>query len=274
MISLNTNMTSRWAAYSLTNTNTALQKSLNRLSSGHRINSSFDDAGGLAVSMKLSASIRRTEATQSNLNNAISSLQTQDGILKSAQSVLTRMSELAQLSADVTKSSSDAVLYQAEYNGLTSALVEFTAEQFNGTAMFSTDGATRSVVASEDGNQTIGMTQSNLAGVYVDNNLGSVDLTNISSITTTISNLETAIQDLSKLRASNGSEQMRLAFAVDMLSINRNTIEAANSQIQDVDLATESSNQAKQSILNQTGMAMLSQANQSSRVVLRLLEPT
>jgi flagellin len=274
MISLNTNMTSRWAAYSLTNTNTALQKSLNRLSSGHRINSSFDDAGGLAVSMKLSASIRRTEATQSNLNNAISSLQTQDGILKSAQSVLTRMSELAQLSADVTKSSSDAVLYQAEYNGLTSALVEFTAEQFNGTAMFSTDGATRSVVASEDGNQTIGMTQSNLAGVYVDNNLGSVDLTNISSITTTISNLETAIQDLSKLRASNGSEQMRLAFAVDMLSNNRNTIEAANSQIQDVDLATESSNQAKQSILNQTGMAMLSQANQSSRVVLRLLEPT
>ena len=272
MISLNTNMTSRWAAYSLTNTNVALQKSLNKLSSGYRINSSSDDAGGLAVSMKMSAAIRRSDATQANLNNAISSLQTQDGVLKSSQSVLTRMSELAQLAADVSKSTNDTSLYQTEYNALTSALVEFTAEQFNGTAMFSTAGATRSVVASEDGTQTIGITQSNLAGVYVDNNLGAVDLTDISSISTTIGNLESAIQDLATLRATNGSEQMRLTFAIDSLSITRNTTEAANSQIRDVDLASESANQAKQSILNQTGMAMLSQANQANAVVLRLLQ--
>jgi flagellin len=265
-------MSSMWATYSLNNTNVALQKSLNRLSSGYRINNSVDDAGGLAVSMKMSASIRRSEATQANLNNAISSLQTQDGVMKSAQAVLTRMSELAQLAADVSKSTDDKTLYQTEYNALTAALVELTAEQFNGTDMFSTNGATRAVVASADGTQTIGITQANLAGVYVDNSLGAADLTDVSSITTTISNLESAIQDLSTLRATNGSEQMRLTFAVDTLSINRNNIEAANSQIRDVDLATESANQAKQSILNQTGMAMLTQANQSSRVVLRLLE--
>ena len=113
MITVNTNMVSTWAAYNLNNTNTNLQRSLTRLSSGSRINSSYDDAGGLAVSMKLSAAIRRTEATQSNVNNAISLLQTQDGVLKSADKVLVRMAELAALATDVTKSTDDLALYQA-----------------------------------------------------------------------------------------------------------------------------------------------------------------
>jgi len=85
MISINTNTAATSAAYNLGNTNVNLQRSLNRLSSGSRINSSMDDAGGLAVSMKLSASIRRTEATQANVNNALSYLETQDGVLKSAE---------------------------------------------------------------------------------------------------------------------------------------------------------------------------------------------
>ena len=97
MITINTNTASMSAAYNLNNTNVNLQRSLNRLSSGSRINSSYDDAGGLAVSMKLSAAIRRTEATQANVNNALSLLQTQDGVLKRADKVLTRMAELVQL---------------------------------------------------------------------------------------------------------------------------------------------------------------------------------
>jgi len=107
MISINTNTASSMAAYNLSSTNTNLQRSLQRLSSGSRINSSFDDAGGLAVSMKLSASIRRTEATQSNVSNALAFLETQDGVLKIADKVVSRMSELAQLATDVTKSSDD-----------------------------------------------------------------------------------------------------------------------------------------------------------------------
>jgi len=103
MISINTNTASSMAAYNLSSTNVNLQKSLQRLSSGSRINSSIDDAGGLAVSMKLSASIRRTEATQANVNNALSRLQTQDGVLKNADKILTRLCELARLSRDVTK---------------------------------------------------------------------------------------------------------------------------------------------------------------------------
>ena len=103
MITINTNMAASQAAYNLDNTNVNLQRSLNRLSSGSRINYSYDDAGGLAVSMKMSASIRRTEATQANVGNAIAYLQTQDGVLKSADKILVRMSELAQLATDVTK---------------------------------------------------------------------------------------------------------------------------------------------------------------------------
>ena len=115
MISVNTNTPSSLAAYNLNSTNINLQKSLQRLSSGSRINNSVDDAGGLAVSMKLSASIRRTEATQSNVNNALSYLQTQDGVLKNAEKVVVRMAELVSLATDVTKSTSDKALYQTEY---------------------------------------------------------------------------------------------------------------------------------------------------------------
>jgi flagellin len=138
VISINTNSASSAAAYNLSNTNVNLQRSLQKLSSGSRINSSFDDAGGLAVSMKLSASIRRTEATQANVNNALSFLQTQDGVLKSADKVITRLSELAQLSADVTKSDADKALYQTEFSSLTSALSSMTEELFNDIGLFDT----------------------------------------------------------------------------------------------------------------------------------------
>ena len=175
MITVNTNMVSSWAAYNLNNTNTNLQRSLARLSSGSRINSSYDDAGGLAVSMKLSAAIRRTEATQSNINNTITMLQTQDGALKSAEKVLTRMSELIQLSGDVTKSTNDRALYQTEYQSLQSQMVDLVDEQFNGVNMFTNGGwnsaidttNTLTVVLSQDGGQTASITVSDLGSVAV-----------------------------------------------------------------------------------------------------------
>ena len=271
MITVNTNTVSTWAAYNLNNTNTNLQRSLTRLSSGSRINSSYDDAGGLAVSMKLSAAIRRTEATQSNVNNAISLLQTQDGVMKSAEKVLTRMSELAQLAADVTKSTNDTTLYQTEYDALVDQLTQMEDEQFNGVSLFVADEATLAVVVSQDGSQTVGITQSDFNGIVDDNSLATADLTDIDAITSTISNLEAAIQDLAQIRAENGSQQVRLTFAGDMLAINRNNLEAANSRIMDVDIAQESANLAKQNILQQAGTSMLAQANQSSQSVLRLL---
>ena len=289
MITVNTNMVSSWAAYNLNNTNTNLQRSLARLSSGSRINSSYDDAGGLAVSMKLSAAIRRTEATQSNINNTLSLLQTQDGALKSAEKVLTRMSELIQLSGDVTKSTNDRALYQTEYQSLQSQMVDLVDEQFNGVNMFTNGGwnsaidttNTLTVVLSQDGGQTASITVSDLGSVavYVGtasgaplNGVTTNDIfRNITTAANAITTVNEAIQNLASLRATNGSEQVRLTFAADMLAINRNNLQSASSQILDVDVAAESANLAKQNILQQAGTSMLAQANMSSQSVLRLL---
>ena len=281
MISINTNSAASAAAYNLGNINTSLQKSLQRLSSGSRINSSNDDAGGLAVSMKLSAAIRRTEATQANVNNSMAFLETQDGVLKSADKLVARMSELAQLANDVTKSTSDLALYQTEVDTLKSQLSSMMSESFNGISLFSSGlvtapatATTLSVVASQDGSQTIGITQANLGSVGFHVGTASASGINISSTTgakAAISTVNAAIQNLAQLRAYNGSEQSRLNFASDTLSINKTNLEAANSRIIDVDVAEESSKLARFSILQQAGTAMLAQANQSTQSLLRLL---
>lgn len=287
MISINTNTAATAAAYNLSSTNVNLQRSLNRLSSGSRINSSFDDAGGLAVSMKLSASIRRTEATQANVNNALSYLETQDGVLKTAEKVVSRMSELIQLAADVTKSTTDTALYKTEYQSLQSQLGSMLGEQFNGINLFTSGGvdttinnSSLEVVTSQDGEQTIGISQLDLGAVggYVGTASGSAEdidpaiaFASATGAAAAISNITLAIQTLAELRATNGSEQVRLTFAADMLAINKTNLEAANGRITDVDIASESANLARLNILQQAGSAMLAQANQANQSVLRLL---
>ena len=288
MLSINTNSAATAAAYNLGNTNTNLQRSLNRLSSGSRINSSFDDAGGLAVSMKLSASIRRTEATQANVNNAISLLETQDGVLKTADKVLSRMSELASLATDVTKSTTDLALYQTEVDSLKTQLGSLLNEKFNGISLFGgtstqtgaigTNGSL-SVYTSEEGTQSVSISQLNLGflsgtsggvGTAVSTSSG-IQVSSNAVATAAVATLTAAIQNLATLRATNGSEQVRVTFASDMLAVNKTNLEAANGRITDVDIAAESANLAKLSILQQAGTAMLAQANQSSQSLLRLL---
>ena len=284
MISINYNGASGAAAYNLSNTNVNLQRSLQRLSSGSRINSSFDDAGGLAVSMKMSASIRRTEATQANVGNALSLLQTQDGVLKSADNVLNRMSELATLAQDVTKSTSDLALYSTELTQLKGQLNLMLSEKFNGISLFQsgtttgldvgTNAINLTVVTSHDGGQTIGITQSDLN--FISTTVGSsattgMDITTNALATGALATITTAIQSLATLRANNGAEQTRLTFAADMLSVNKINLEAANSRIIDVDVASESAQLARFNILQQAGTAMLAQANQSTQSILRLI---
>ena len=285
-IVINTNTAASLASYNLSNTNVNLQRSLQRLSSGSRINSSFDDAGGLAVSMKLSASIRRTEATQANVGNAISLLQTQDGVMKSADKVLSRMSELATLAQDVTKSSTDLALYSTELDQLKGQLNLMLSEKFNGISLFSAgasasaDGidmdtlSTLTVVTSHDGDQTVGITQADLSQIAYDITTGTttkMDITSTTGALAAVDTIQTAIQDLAELRANNGAEQSRLTFAADMLSVNKINLESANSRIIDVDVASESSQLARFNILQQAGTAMLAQANQSSQSILRLI---
>ena len=284
---INTNSAATSAAYNLSNTNVNLQRSLNRLSSGSRINSSYDDAGGLAVSMKLSASIRRTDATLANVNNSIAFLQTQDGVIKTADKILNRMSELATLAQDVTKSTSDLALYNTELTQLKGQLNLMLDEEFNGISLFSegasssannaviSQSSTLTVVTSHDGNQTVGITQVDLNQVVFDiSNTGStsnMDITTTDKANDAVGYIQTAIQNLATIRANNGAEQSRLTFAADMLAVNKTNLESANSRILDVDVADESTKLARYNILQQAGTAMLAQANQSTQSILRLI---
>ena len=137
-LTINTNTASSTASYYLSKNNTALQKSLTRLSSGSRINKPADDAGGLAVSMKLNASINRMKGVNNNVQNAVSFLEVQDGVLEGSASILSRMGELKALSQDVLKNDSDIANYNAEFKNLQVQLYQMSQETFNGVSLFAT----------------------------------------------------------------------------------------------------------------------------------------
>jgi flagellin len=266
---INTNYAATVASNNLSASNSALQKSLNRLSSGSKIVNPADDAGGLAVSMKLSAAAKRSGAAASNIGNSVSFLQSQDGVLKVTGKVLDRMSELKTLYTDPTKNSDDLANYDAEFTALQSELTSLTGEKFNGVALFgSTD---LSVNVSEDAGQSVALEGRDLAS----SSGGVGGLTDTASVTTLadidLSDITDAIQDVATFRAQNGAEQSRLGFASEVLTVNKANLEAANSRIMDVDVAEESTQLARWNVLVQSGTAMLAQANQSSQVARRLI---
>ena len=263
---INTNISASLAARNLSSSNDMLQKSLARLSSGSKITSPADDAGGLAVSMKLTAAIARTDATSTNISNAVSFLQTQDGSLKTASAVMNRISELKTLSTDVTKSASDIADYDSEFTALKAQLTSLATGTFNGVALFSAGATTLAVTTSEDATQTLNITKSDLAA-----NVATITAAaNLAAVTTAVTT--TAITAVATSRAQNGAETSRLGFAGDVLATNRTNLEAANSRIVDVDVAYESTRFAKNNILVQAGTSMLAQANASTQSALKLLQ--
>jgi flagellin len=276
---INTNYAANVASNNLAASNSMLQRSLNRLSSGSKIVNPADDAGGLAVSMKLSAAAKRSAAANNNIANTTSYLQTQDGVLKTTGKVLDRVSELWTLYQDPTKNSDDKANYDAEYKQLQKQLHSLTQEKFNGVNLFGSAGTSGSgavvetVNVSEDASQTVAITAKNLSdsssgvGAMADS-AGAGSLSSISSIDT----LKTAIQNVATMRANNGAEQSRLGFAAEVLTTNKANLEAANSRILDVDVAEESTQLARWNTLVQAGTAMLSQANGSAQTALRLLQ--
>jgi len=273
---INTNVAASAAAINFSASNTMLQKSLSRLSSGSRIVNPSDDAGGLAVSMKMSAAISRTSAVQANVANAISLLQTQDGVLKTAGDILNRMSELATLYADVTKSSTDKTNYQTEFNQLQGQLSSMDSEVFNGVTLFGS--STMTVNISEDGSRSVTLAKPDTASATLAQYYKTLtDATNYSldgsGSTTAVSlaGITGAIQEIATFRAQNGAYSSRLQFATSILTVNKQNLESAMSQITDVDVASESTAYAKYQILVQSGAAMLAQANSASQIALKLI---
>ena len=299
MISINTNSTATIASLNLNTSNSLLRTSLNRLSSGKSIVNSSDDAGGLGVSIKLSAAINRGAGVNKNIGNAISYSQTQDGALSVSANILDRMSELRTLTDDVTKNSSDIANYNTEFQQLRNQLSNIASEQFNGISLFAGSGSAfdnaavaadqLTVYTTEAGSTngvTISLTKASLIAALNVNSAGNAqvnatisendNLAATTSSTTSISSFSVdeitkAIENVATLRANNGAETSRLQFAREQLQTNNTNLEAANSRIIDVDVAKESTAFARYNVLVQSGSAMLAQANGLSNIALNLL---
>ena len=166
-ITVNTNASANYANFHLGRNQSALQKSLTRLSSGSRITQPIDDAGGLAVSLKLQSAITRLDGAQKNVQNAISFLEVQDGVLEAAGKIMNRMIELKGLSSDVMKNSSDNANYNREFTDLQQQLFDMGALKFNGVSLFATTTTKTGGTAAKFNNLNQVLTEDNTVDVIV-----------------------------------------------------------------------------------------------------------
>jgi flagellin len=266
---INTNIAAETSATNLANSTSSLNKALSELSSGSKITSASDDPAGLAESIGLTADMNRDAAAASNVTNAISFSQTQDGTLQNIGSALDQMSSLAVEAQDVTKSTADKTDYQAEFATLQAYISSATGQQFNGVTLFS---ATSVSVTTDGDGGAFTMAGINLsATAYTNATSNTLNITTSTGATAALTKVEAAITQLSTDRATVGANEARLNTNSSELSVLQNNLSAASSAITDVDVATESTEFAKYQILVQAGTSMLAQANQDPQSVLKLL---
>jgi flagellin len=268
---INTNLQAQSTSTLLMQSSSKLSQSLQRLSSGSKITSPADDSAGLAVSMKLTAQLSRINAASNNVGNAISFSQTQDGYVSKVNDALSRMSELAVLSQDVTKTNADRTLYQQEFKALGNYINNVATKDFNGVSLFTP--TTLNVTTDSEAN-TFKMAGINLSSLTYSTATGD-DISTVgdasSGAVKALADVKKAITQLASDRASIGSNEESLTYYNDQLASLKNNLSAANSRITDVDVAQESTNYAKYNILVQSGTAMLAQANSLPQSVLKLL---
>ena len=280
-ISINTNVAASRAGMFLKSNHANLQKSLDRLSSGKRITEPADDAGGLAVSMKLEHTGKVLQGVGNNISNAISLMQVQDSALQSLGDIVSRVGELKAMFEDVTKNSTDGDLYEAELEDLVAQASAIAGNtKFNGIDVF--EGVTTRIVSLDENLQTAGTasflqltvpdvddtgTNANVAAIIAAGQAGTGDLSSI-----TAKQISDALEEIAGNRATNGGEVRRLRYALANNQTQITNLSAANGRIVDVDIAAESSNLARQQILTQASAAMTAQANTSNDVALMLLQ--
>jgi flagellin len=267
---INTNNGSSMAARILGESTSALQKSLSRLSSGSKIASPSDDAAGTAVSMKMGAQVNRIQAAKDNIGNAISYSQTQDSFLDKIGNALDRMSELAMLAQDETKTDSDRALYDKEFQKLDEFIFNIRSKTFNGVSLFSGSEISFLSVTVADNGTTFGANSIDLSVTAYDAITGAA-LETSAGAATALGNVRTAISALATDRAVIGANVARLETESSALAVQKDNVAAARSRIYDVDVAEESANFARQQILVQSGTAMLAQANVLPQSALRLI---
>jgi flagellin len=261
---INTNVDAMAAHRYLSATSEKVSQSIERLSSGYRINKAADDAAGLGISEKMRGQIRGLAQAQRNIQDGVSMVQTAEGSLDEVHSILQRVRELAveYKNGSLSQSGKDAI--QSEVNQLSSEIDRIgAAAQFNGISLLSGGGSVTFQVGANDGESI------SVSLVSLSTAVGSSYVT--LSATGSISAIDAAIDGVSAARATLGAVQNRLDHALSVAGTYQENLTSAESRIRDVDMADEMVNLTKNQILQQAGTAMLAQANQSPQSVLQLL---
>lgn len=285
---INTNVMSLTAQRNLNSSQGSLMTSMQRLSSGLRVNSAKDDAAGLAIAERMNTQVRGMNVAIRNANDGISLAQTAEGGLQEVSNMLQRMRELAVQSANGTNSTNDRGNLDAEFQALNleiSRIAETTT--FNGVSVLNTDAtgsgsaiADSAVVfqvganTSSGGENTLSINLKKIEGLAVGSAAlasGTVNVNTVSGSNASIVAIDTMIGEITSARADFGSVQSRFESAINNLQIGVESQAAARGRIMDADFAVETANMTRAQILQQAGTAMVSQANAAPQSVLQLL---
>ena len=263
---INTNVMSLTAQRNLNASQGNLATSMQRLSSGLRVNSAKDDAAGLAIAERMNTQVRGMNVAIRNANDGISMSQTAEGGLQEVSNMLQRMRELAVQSANGTNSDSDRQNLDAEFQALDDEITRIAATtSFNGVSLLNATGSVAFQVGANNGaNNKLSIETIAVAAV-------GGDITASGTASTAISNIDARISAVTTARADFGAIQSRFESAISNLQVAKENQEAARGRIMDADFAVETAAMTRAQILQQAGNAMVSQANSSPQSVLQLL---
>lgn len=277
MTVIGTNIGSLRAANAATSAGEALKSSMERLSTGKRINSAKDDAAGLAIAQSMTSDIRGMNQAVRNANDGISLAQTAEGALNEVTNMLQRVRELSVQAASGTYKDTDRLNIQAEVDELTAQIGQIaTNSEFNGVKLFDGTAATVTIQTGSNSTDTVALNMADLtdltAGVSA-GTAGTYDVTGATgaNATTTLGEVDADLDLIATARAKLGAGQNRLQSVVNNVTQNMTNLTDARSRIEDADFSAETTQLAKAQILSQASTAMLSQANQSQQGVLSLL---
>lgn len=271
---VNTNVASINAQQNLATVTNRLMKNFSRLSSGLRIATASDDAAGLAISERLRAQVRSLQRAQLNANDGISMVQTAEGALNEVSGMLVRMRELAIEANNGALVGADQDSLQAEFSALISEIDRISqATSFNNVNLL--DGSTSTLtfqvgVGTTTNVDTIDLSLSNMRTTTL--GIDSLDIGSTGSVTAAITALDAAIDTVTSARGDFGAVQNRLISTITNLGVSIENISAAESRIRDVDVAYETADLTRNSIMQQAALSMLAQANMQPQVALTLLQ--
>jgi flagellin len=273
MAVINTNISAIRATNASISANKQLGVSMERLSTGKRINSAKDDAAGLAITTSMTAQVNGMSQGIRNANDGISLAQTAEGALSEITNMLQRVRELAVQASSGTYQASDRTAMQAEVTALTEQVADvLSTTKFNGNTLFSTTAgtdATFDIQTGANSGETVTLTSTAIDGTNI--SATALDVTDATKASTTIDNIDLALTDVNATRASLGAGQNRLESAVNNLTSNVANLSDSRSRIEDADYSVETTAMAKSQILSQASTAMIAQANQATEQVMQLL---